>query len=202
MDWKDLFPYLLFLHVLGAIVAFGPTFSFRFIGAMGGAEPQHVNFATRVTHTLTSRLVLPIGITLPITGLAMILVLGLDLTSRSFWWAGPRDRAVRVDLRLRVLRAGQGGPGSHRKDVDAPTAGRIGAAARHARPRQACPARRHGNGHQPSRDHLPHGRQTNRLSRPVAPARSTRAAATMIAPILPEETLNRCPMSRHPRPIC
>jgi hypothetical protein len=86
MDWKDLFPYLLFLHVLGAIVAFGPTFSFRFIGAMGGAEPQHVNFATRVTHTLTSRLVLPIGITLPITGLAMILVLGLDLTSRSFWW--------------------------------------------------------------------------------------------------------------------
>jgi predicted integral membrane protein DUF2269 len=86
MDWKDLFPYLLFLHVLGAIVAFGPTFSFRFIGAMGGAEPQHVNFATRVTHTLTSKLVLPVGITLPITGLAMILVLGLDLTSRAFWW--------------------------------------------------------------------------------------------------------------------
>jgi len=86
MDWKALFPYLLFLHILGAIAAFGPTFSFRFIGAMGGAEPQHANFATRVTHTLTSRLVFPIGITLPITGAAMILVLGLDLTSSSFWW--------------------------------------------------------------------------------------------------------------------
>jgi len=86
MDWKALFPYLLFLHILGAIVAFGPTFSFRFIGAMGGAEPQHANFATRVTHTLASRLVFPIGITLPITGVAMILVLGLDLTNRSFWW--------------------------------------------------------------------------------------------------------------------
>jgi hypothetical protein len=86
MDWKDLFPYLLFLHILAAIVAFGPTFSFRFIGEMGGAEPQHANFATRLTHVLTSRVVLPVGITLPITGAAMILVLGLDLTSRSFWW--------------------------------------------------------------------------------------------------------------------
>jgi hypothetical protein len=86
MDLHWLFPYLLFLHVLGAIVAFGPTFSFRFIGAMGGAEPQHVNFATRVTHTLTSRVVLPVGITLPITGVAMILALGLDLTSRAYWW--------------------------------------------------------------------------------------------------------------------
>ena len=48
MDWSALFPWLLFLHVLGAIVAFGPTFAFSFIGAMGGAEPQHANFATRV----------------------------------------------------------------------------------------------------------------------------------------------------------
>jgi len=86
MEWRDLFPYLLFLHILRAIVAFGPTFAFRFIGQMGGAEPQHVNFATRVSHTLTSRLVFLVGITLPITGAAMILVLGLDLTSRSFWW--------------------------------------------------------------------------------------------------------------------
>jgi len=52
-----LFPWLLFLHVLGAIVAFGPTFSFAIIGAAGGAEPQHANFATRVSHLVSSRLV-------------------------------------------------------------------------------------------------------------------------------------------------
>ena len=86
MDLSGLFPYLLFLHVLGAIAAFGPTFAFRFIGELGASEPQHGNFATRVSHTISARLVYPIGITLPITGLAMILVLGLDLTSRSFWW--------------------------------------------------------------------------------------------------------------------
>ena len=86
MDLHWLFPYLLFLHVLGAIAAFGPTFAFRFIGQMGAAEPQHGNFATRVSHTISGRLVYPIGITLPITGALMIVVAGIDLTSRAFWW--------------------------------------------------------------------------------------------------------------------
>jgi uncharacterized membrane protein len=88
MDLNGLFPYLLFLHVLGAIVAFGPTFAFPFIGAMGGAEPQHANFSTRLSSTLASRLVYPIGITLPITGAAMILVRGFNLSDRAFWWLG------------------------------------------------------------------------------------------------------------------
>lgn len=88
MDLNGLFPYLLFLHVLGAIVAFGPTFAFPFIGALGGSEPQHANFAIRVSHTLADRLVYPVGITLPITGAAMILVRGFNLSDRAFWWLG------------------------------------------------------------------------------------------------------------------
>ena len=86
MDW--LFPWLLFLHVLGAIVAFGPSFAFPFIGAMGRGEPQHANFAVRVSNTLANRLVYPIGITLPITGAAMIVVRGIDLSSRAYIWLG------------------------------------------------------------------------------------------------------------------
>lgn len=85
MDW---FPWLLFLHVLGAIVAFGPSFAFPIIGAMGGGEPQHGNFATRVSNALAHRLVYPIGITLPITGGLMILVKGISLSSRANWWLG------------------------------------------------------------------------------------------------------------------
>ncbi len=84
MQW--LFPWLLFLHVLGAIVAFGPTFAFSIAGAMGGAEPQHANFATRVTHAITSRLVLPIAATMPITGLAMMAVIGINPLERTRWW--------------------------------------------------------------------------------------------------------------------
>jgi len=83
---EALFPWLLFLHVLGAIVAFGPTFAFSIIGAAGGAEPQHANFGTRVSHMISSRLVYPIGITLPITGLAMMAVGQINPLERSHWW--------------------------------------------------------------------------------------------------------------------
>jgi uncharacterized membrane protein len=86
MDLGFLFPWLLFLHVMGAIVAFGPTFAFSFIGASGGAEPQHANFATRVSHTISSRLVYPIGITLPITGAAMMAVRNINPFERPNWW--------------------------------------------------------------------------------------------------------------------
>jgi uncharacterized membrane protein len=86
MEW--LFPWLLFLHVLAAIVAFGPVFTFPVIGALGGREPQHANFATRVSHAITSRFTFPIGITLPITGAAMILVVGINLAERANWWLG------------------------------------------------------------------------------------------------------------------
>jgi uncharacterized membrane protein len=84
----DLFPWLLFLHVLGAIVAFGPTFAFPIIGSMGGGEPQHANFGTRISNALSHRLVYPIGITLPITGAAMMIVRGIDPSQRANWWLG------------------------------------------------------------------------------------------------------------------
>jgi hypothetical protein len=87
-DLAWLFPYLLFLHVLGAIAGFGPSFVFPLVGAMGGAEREHGNFAVRVSHTISSRLVYPIGITLPITGAFLILVTGRDLSARTNWWLG------------------------------------------------------------------------------------------------------------------
>jgi uncharacterized membrane protein len=74
--WLAIF---LFLHVMGAIVAFGPTFSFPIIGAMGGKEPQHANFATRVTETIVEQRVLPLAIFQGITGVALILVTGINL---------------------------------------------------------------------------------------------------------------------------
>lgn len=86
MVWKDLFSWLLFLHVLAAIVAIGPNFAYSTIRALGRQEPQHANFSTRVSHAISAKLVYPVGLVIPATGLAMILVLGIDLTSRAFWW--------------------------------------------------------------------------------------------------------------------
>ena len=87
-DLAWLFPWLLFLHVLGAIVAFGPTFGFPIIGAMGGKEREHANFATRVSLALSRRIVLPLALTMPVTGAGMILVASIDLSSRTYWWLG------------------------------------------------------------------------------------------------------------------
>ena len=86
MDLNGLVPWLLFLHVLAAIVAIGPNFAFSTIRALGRGEPQHANFGTRVSHAISMRLVYPIGLVMPATGIAMILILGLDLTSRAYWW--------------------------------------------------------------------------------------------------------------------
>lgn len=86
MEW--LFPWLLLLHVLGAIVAFGPAFTFPIIGAMGGGEPQHANFATRVTYTVSRRLVIPVALTMAVTGAAMIGIRGYNLASPSLRWLG------------------------------------------------------------------------------------------------------------------
>jgi uncharacterized membrane protein len=86
LNAQELFPLLLLLHVLAAIVAIGPNFAYSTIRAMGRNEPQHANFATRVAHTISDRLVYPVGLVIPATGVAMIWVLEIDLTSRAFWW--------------------------------------------------------------------------------------------------------------------
>ncbi len=74
----------LFLHVLGAIVAFGPTFAFPLIGNMGGAEPMHANFATRVSLRIEERMVLPLAVVQAITGIGLILTVPVDLL-KSHW---------------------------------------------------------------------------------------------------------------------
>jgi len=87
-DLAWLLPYLLFLHVLGAIAGFGPSFVFPIVGSMGGLEREHGNFATRVSATISNRLIYPIGITLPITGALLILISGRNLADRANWWLG------------------------------------------------------------------------------------------------------------------
>jgi uncharacterized membrane protein len=82
----EVFPWLLFLHVMAAIVAFGPTFAFSIIGAMGGAEPQHANFATRVSHRVGDILVEPFAISMFITGVLLIWAADIPLLDPNWRW--------------------------------------------------------------------------------------------------------------------
>lgn len=75
----NLFPWFLFAHVLGAIIAFGPTFSSPIIGRMGAAERQHANFAMRVSRQLARVQILPLAIVQGFTGLGLIITGNVDV---------------------------------------------------------------------------------------------------------------------------
>ena len=65
---SDLVPILLPIHVLTAIVAFGPNFAMPIIARMAAQEPQHGLFALRLTERIERRLVLPLAMTMAISG--------------------------------------------------------------------------------------------------------------------------------------
>jgi uncharacterized membrane protein len=82
----ELVPWFLLLHVLGAVIAFGPTYAFPLIGAMGGAEPGHANFATRLTVAVSETRVVPFALSMPVTGIGLIWSAGIDPFSPAFRW--------------------------------------------------------------------------------------------------------------------
>jgi uncharacterized membrane protein len=74
-----LVPWLIFIHVLSAILAFGPTFTFGLYGAQAGREPQHGNFMARANKYVGDRWVLPIALSMPISGLLIVWAAGINL---------------------------------------------------------------------------------------------------------------------------
>ena len=76
----------LFLHVMGAIAVFGPTFAFPVIARHAAKAPQHGHFAAVVSEAIERRIVIPGAIVQGITGVGLILILGADLTSPAYRW--------------------------------------------------------------------------------------------------------------------
>jgi uncharacterized membrane protein len=72
----DLFLILLYLHILGAIVAFGPGFAAMVVGPMVAKEPQHANFYARTQMAAAMKVITPVALSMAVTGLAMILYRG------------------------------------------------------------------------------------------------------------------------------
>ena len=77
---SDFVPLFLTIHILTAIVAFGPNFAMPFIALMAAREPQHGLFALRLTERITKRLVLPLALTMPISGGLLVWSESIDLT--------------------------------------------------------------------------------------------------------------------------
>jgi hypothetical protein len=114
----SLLQVFLFLHVLGAIIAFGPTFALPVIGAMGGKEPMHANFATRVGEALAKQRITPLAIVQGVTGLGLIFTSDVDLGKALWLQAGillwvialGYGTAVQTPAVRRVIELTSGGP--------------------------------------------------------------------------------------------
>lgn len=80
----------LFLHVLGAIAVFGPTFIFPVITSRASQSPQNFPFAAGLSEYIERRIVIPGAIVQGITGVGLILILGVNpLTDKAYHWLIP-----------------------------------------------------------------------------------------------------------------
>jgi hypothetical protein len=71
MSWRI---FVLFLHILAAIAAFGPSMAYGLVAALGQKEPLHAIFALRVIQRIEQRLAIPMTIAVPILGVILILL--------------------------------------------------------------------------------------------------------------------------------
>jgi Predicted integral membrane protein (DUF2269) len=81
-----LLPIFLYAHVLGAIITFGPAFSSPIIARQAQRVPQSGHFAAVLGQVIQSRIMIPGAIVQGITGVGLILIMGIDLTSAPWRW--------------------------------------------------------------------------------------------------------------------
>jgi uncharacterized membrane protein len=68
------FHLLLFLHVLGAIAAFGFGFTAPVFGSMLAKEPQHGAWYIRAVKRVSDRVIVPAALSMAVTGVGLVLV--------------------------------------------------------------------------------------------------------------------------------
>jgi uncharacterized membrane protein len=78
----------LFLHVMGAIAAFGPSFVLPIIASQSRKMPSGALFGLKLTDVVERRLIIPLGIFQGITGVGLIWTVGFDLTATHWLAAG------------------------------------------------------------------------------------------------------------------
>jgi len=87
---SPLLALVLFLHVMGAIITFGPTFIFPIIASQAAKSPPNGPFAATLSEIIERRVVIPGAIVQGITGVLLILILGVNpLTDAPWRWLLP-----------------------------------------------------------------------------------------------------------------
>ncbi len=169
----------LLLHVIGAIVVFGPTFVFPLIGSQAQKSPQNGHFAAALTELIERRIVLPGAVVQGITGGRPDLYRGQGPDEPGQPMACRRDRAVSRRDSLPGLR-----PGAQCRE-DGPPDGRWTASRRAARRRASWASA----GDRRDEQEAPAGRDVpDRLDRPDRHPDGDQAGVLRSPPVRPNDT--------------
>jgi hypothetical protein len=94
-----LYPWLLFAHVLGAVLAFGPTYAYGTYAGLAAQEGGAVRaFNDRARTLVNTRMVMPGTIVVLVSGVLMIWAL-------NYPWTSPSARWLQVSIVLFVAEA-------------------------------------------------------------------------------------------------
>lgn len=77
-----MFSFWMFLHILGAIAAFGYGFYAPIFGMASAKEPQHSNWFSRAAKRVSTVIILPFAILMFITGAALVQTGGVEWSAR------------------------------------------------------------------------------------------------------------------------
>jgi uncharacterized membrane protein len=100
MNW---FLLWLFLHILAAVIAFGPIFVFPIVGSLAAQMPQHMRFAVELNHRIELRLVLPLAVSMVISGAGLIWTANINIFQTPFLLVGVVLYLVALAVAFRVL---------------------------------------------------------------------------------------------------
>jgi len=100
MNW---FLLWLFLHILAAVIAFGPIFVFPIVGSLATQMPQHLRFAVELNHRIELRLVLPLAASMAISGAGLIWTTNINIFQTPFLLVGVVLYLVALTVASRVL---------------------------------------------------------------------------------------------------
>jgi hypothetical protein len=93
----------LFLHILGAVIAFGPIFVFPIVGTLVASMPQHMRFAAELNHRIEMRLVLPVALSMFVTGVGLIWTSNINVFQTPFLLVGISLYLLALAIALTVL---------------------------------------------------------------------------------------------------
>jgi uncharacterized membrane protein len=93
----------LFLHIVAAVIAFGPIFVFPIIGTLVAQSPQNMRFALQLNQRIETRLVIPLALSMLVSGSGLIWTAGINFFQTAFLIVAVALYLVAVAIGLLVL---------------------------------------------------------------------------------------------------